>query len=188
MTYLFLEDVKGVERESNALHAPNCWKGNQLSYLDINTAAQGKIWWGMLEERRMYSSSLDFCVWCRCFNFLWRIQQRPLSDNRYWTRQVSTSIFNHRPKSLRGVKEVLMVPQGLKYLYLEREKQYKEKVQNGIYLGTQDKPSEVTDPPPLSKPAICKYWCISHTATATHFPVLWWHMTKALWILTILPE
>lgn len=70
--------------------------------------------------------------------------------------RVSTSIFNHRPKSLRGVKEVLMVPQGLTNLYLEREKQYKEKVQNGIYLGTQDKPSEVTEPPPPSKPAICK--------------------------------
>lgn len=41
-----------------------------------------------------------------------------------------------------------MVPQGLTNLYLEREKQYKEKVQNGIYLGTQDKPSEVTEPPP----------------------------------------
>lgn len=41
-----------------------------------------------------------------------------------------------------------MVPQGLTNLYLEREKQYKEKVQNGIYLGTQDKPSEVTENPP----------------------------------------
>lgn len=41
-----------------------------------------------------------------------------------------------------------MVPQRLTNLYLEREKQYKEKVQNSIYLGTQDKPSEVTENPP----------------------------------------